>query len=146
MNYAVGCAFSLDDLFLNFKTDKLAISSEDCQLYNNDPHKKVLAKKVFRECIKLVLDDIIENNTTFELPTNGRRAEIHVTSIKGDQFKQARNRGKFKDVNILDSWFTGNQITLDIYTKGRIRTQPIYTNKKIKNKLTEYTNKGKQYC
>ena len=42
--------------------------------------------------------------------------------------------------------FSGNQLVLEMKRRGRERIKPIYVNKKLKNKLTEYTNSGKQYC
>ena len=54
MNYAVGCAFNQDEMFMNFKKQKLKTVKE-----------KKLIKKIARDSIKLVLKDIIENNVTF---------------------------------------------------------------------------------
>ena len=49
--------------------------------------------------------------------------------------------------DFLASNFSGNQLTLNMYDReGRpTRTKPIYVNKKYKDKLTYYTNQGKQY-
>lgn len=146
MNYAVGCAFNLDDAFINFNTKKLNLTGKDCINENCGPNKTAFVKKVFRESIKMIINDIIENNVTFELPTGAKKSDIHMVKIEGDKFKEARQRGKFKDVDFLQSWFSGNQIMFNIYSKGRTRQKPIYLNKELKDKITQYTNKGKQYC
>ena len=136
MNYAVGCAFNQDEMFMNFKKQKLKTVKE-----------KKLIKKIARDSIKLVLKDIIENNVTFQLPTGSRKSDIHLSRISGDDFTHARQMGKFQDVDFLSSNFSGYQMTLNMYDReGRpTRNKPIYLNKEYKNKLTEYTNQGKQY-
>lgn len=136
MSYAVGCAFSQEEMFMNFDKKKL-----------KTVHNKNLIRKIARDAIKLVLNDIIDNNATFQLPTGSRKADIHVTRIVGDDFTNARQNGKFQDVDFLASNFSGNQLTLNMYDReGRpTRTKPIYVNKKYKDKLTYYTNQGKQY-
>jgi len=60
----------------------------------------------------------------------------------------ARRNGKWQDVDFLNSYFSGYQLTLNMYNKeGKpVRIKPIYLDNKLKNKLTEYTNQGKQYC
>lgn len=48
----------------------------------------ILVKKTFRECVKEVLNDIVDNNVTFVLPTQGRFAEMHVKRTYGEDFKR----------------------------------------------------------
>lgn len=148
MNYALGHAFNLHEMFMNFDKSKLKMTSELCQQVNGDPHKDKLIEKIFRECLKEVLNDIIDNNVTFELPTGARRADIHVQRTSGDDFAAARRNGKWQDIDFLESYFSGYQLVLNMYNKdgGVTRTKPIYVDKKLKNKLTNYTNQGKQYC
>ena len=92
MNNAVGCAFNQDEMFMNFKKQKLKTVKE-----------KKLIKKIARDSIKLVLKDIIENNVTFQLPTGSRKSDIHLSRISGDDFTHARQMGKFQDVDFLSS-------------------------------------------
>ena len=136
MNYAVGCAFNQDEMMINFKKQKLKTVKN-----------KKLIKKIARDSIKLVLNDIIDNNVTFQLPTGSRKADIHVRRIDGKEFVRARQNGKFQDVDFLSSNFSGNQLVLNMYDReGKpTRIKPIYLNKKYKDKLTNYTNQGKQY-
>ena len=138
MSYAVGCAFSLDEMMMNFKKQKLKSIKKQ---------NKALVKRIAKDAIKLVLNDIIENNVTFQLPTGSRKSDIHMTRISGDDFVTATQNGKFQDVDYLASNFSGYQLTLNMYDKdGRpTRSKPIYLNKEFKNRITEYTNQGKQY-
>lgn len=146
MNYALGSSFNVDDLFMNFPTKKLKISCEECQQVNNDPHKDKLAKKIFRECYKTILNDVIDNNTTFILPTGGKKADIHMKRIDGEEFSRARRNGKFADVDFLESYFTGYELSFNMYTGRRERSKTIYVDPKLKQKIVDYTNSGKQYC
>ena len=120
MNYAVGCAFNQDEMMMNFKKQKLKTVKN-----------KELIKKIARDSIKLVLNDIIDNNVTFQLPTGSRKSDIHVRRIDGKEFIRARQNGKFQDVDFLSSNFSGNQLVLNMYDReGKpTRIKPIYLNK-----------------
>lgn len=148
MNYATGYAFNTDEIFENFPYEKLLVTCDDCNIVNGDYHKDKLVKRVFKDALLLILNDIIDNNVTFQLPTGSRRSEIHVNNYEGEDFIRARRRGKWQDVDFLESNFTGNQLVLDMYGKdnGIRRRKPIYVDKRLKNKITENTNNGKRYC
>ena len=148
MNYALGCAFNLDELFLNLDKSRLKMTCELCERINNDNHKDKLIKKIFRESVKIVLKDILENNVTFIMPTGGRKSDIHVKSYSNEDFVAGRKHGKWMDIDFLASYFTGNQLVLNMYDKdgGVTRIKPIYVDKNYKKILIDNTNKGKQYC
>ena len=136
MNYATGCAFNQDEMFMNFDKQRLK-SVKD----------KGLIRKIARDAIKLVLNDIIDNNVTFQLPTGSRKSDIYMSRVSGENFTKARQNGKFQEVDFLTSNFSGYQLTLNMYDiNGKpTRSKPIYLNKKYKNKIINYTNQGKQY-
>lgn len=136
MNYATGCAFNQDEMFMNFDKQRLK-SVKD----------RGLIRKIARDAIKLVLSDIIDNNVTFQLPTGSRKSDIHMSRVSGEDFTKARQNGKFQDVDFLTSNFSGYQLTLNMYDiEGKpTRSKPIYLNKEYKNKIINYTNQGKQY-
>lgn len=146
MNYSTGCAFNLDEMFMNFPYNKLKMSCKDVKDITGDPHRQPLVKKIFRECVKEVLNDVIDNNVTFQLPTGARPSDIHMKRIYGDDFSLARRHGKFKEIDFLASLFSGYQLVLNMYSKNYTRTKNIYVDKKLKNKIIENTNNGKQYC
>lgn len=145
LKYALGCAFNLNDMFLNFPFKKLKFTCEDCKNINGNPHRDVLIKQIFRECFKIIIDDIIDNNITFNLPTSGKKSNIHMRKIRGNEFKNLRKSGKWRDVDFLESNFTGYEICLYIYRKTLPRIKTIYVDKKRKQKITDNTNKGIQY-
>lgn len=148
MNYATGYAFNTDELFENFPYDKLLVTCSDCNIVNGDYHKDKLVKRVFKDALKLILTDIIDNNVTFQLPTASRRAEIHVNNFEGKAFQEGRKHGKWKDVDFLASNFTGNQLVLELFGKkdNIKRRKPIYVDRRLRDRLTENTNNGIKYC
>lgn len=146
MNYALGCAFSTDDLFMNFPYKKLEITCEQCKSITGDNHRDILVKKVFKESLKLVLNDIIENNITFWLPLTGnRRCNIHMKRVCGDEFKNLRRGGKWKDIDIVKSMFSGYELRLFMLGKRTPRVKTIYLNKEFRERISNHTNNGKQY-
>lgn len=145
MNYSIGCAFNIDEMFINFPYKKLKITCEECYKINGDNHRDVLVKQIFRECFKLVINDIIDNNTTFWLPTGAKKCNIHMRKVQGNDFKNLRKAGKWRDVDFLESFFTGYELGLYMYGQTLPRVKPIYVNKPFKNRITSNTNKGMQY-
>lgn len=144
---AIGLAFNLSDIFINFPLHKLKISCKECERLTGDPHRNKLAQKIFKDHMKLVIEDVIENNTTFILPTGTRHAEIHVKPYRGEEFKNFRRKGKWKGVDFLKSWFTGHQICLFMKSPKRPdRIKNIYVNSEMTRRIDELTNEGKQYC
>ena len=145
MNYAVGYAVCLKELFKTFNFKKLKIQSKVCEKIIGSRHKEILAEQVMKSCIKLVIDDVIENNATFHLPTRKRTAEIKMRRISDENFAKARRNGKWLDVDFLASNFTGYQMVFRFTQQQIVIEKPIYLDPQNKNRITEHTNNGKQY-
>lgn len=145
MNYATGHALNTNELFLNFPTKKLKMTGKECTELIGNRHKEEVAKQVFKACIGLVLDDIIENSVTFKLPTKSRHAELSMRRYERDEFIKCRQNGKFQDVDFFKSDFSGYQMTYKYQSAGILREKPIYLDPKHRDKITEHTNNGKSY-
>lgn len=144
--YALGCAFSLNELFDNFPYKKLSITCKQCKAITGNEHRDILVKRVFRECVKLVINDIVNNNVTFWLPLTGNKVcNIHMRRVQGDEFKNRRRIGKWKDVDILKSMFSGYEIGFFMLGKRTPRVKKIYLNKYFRDKITENTNNEMPY-
>lgn len=144
--YALGHAFTLKNLFDNFSLKLLKISCNECQKITGDRHRDILAKRIFIESLKLVLDDIIDNNVTFWLPlTSNKKCNIHMKRFQGKAFSDLRKAGKWKDIDILKSMFTGYQMSLFMLGNRTPRVKPIYLNKYFRDKIVYNTNNGMQY-
>lgn len=146
MSYAVGHSFNVDEMFMNFPYKKLKLTCEDCKRINGNKNRDALVKKIFRDSVKVILNDIIDNNITFILPTNRGTADIHVKRTYGEDFKKARRRGKWRNVDFLSSNFSGNELVLNMKHKVFTKEKTIYVDKNLKSKITENTNNGMQYC
>lgn len=145
MNYALGYSLGIKDLFVNFDIKRLKFSAKVCEKLVKNRHKEVIIDKIMKLCIKLVIEDIIHNNATFNLPTNKRRARLRIAKFEGEKFAAARRQGKWLDVDFLASNFAGYQMVITYDSGGITRQRLIYIDPRHKKLLTDYTNAGKQY-
>ncbi len=146
MRYALGYAWKLNELYQNFNSAALKIDGVSLTRLYGDEHKKKLCYRVFRECVKLIINDIIENDVEFQLPTGSRKTSLLMHTYRDEAFKKARKNGKFKEVDFLNSNFVANQINLYMYGHRKIpKTKLVYLNKDYKDRITQYTNSGRVY-
>ena len=147
-HFAIGWACNLNDIFVRFPYEKCKSLIKN---FKTKQLRRQKIKQVFREGVQQILDDVIENNVTFKIQGVGYQGgEIHMEAITGSQFEKLRENGKFKEVDFLESLFTGYQMYLYIHGKSdnflHRKKYPIYVNRYLRNKLVKYTNEGKVYC
>lgn len=145
MNYATGYALNINEIFKLFPNNKLKMTSKECLENFKTSHREIIVKKIFKYAIELVLNDCIENNVIFELPTTSKKSYITVKRFDGDKFVKARQNGKWSDVDFLNSNFSGYQMVFNYQYRGMQKEKLIYLDNKHKNRLTELTNQGKRY-
>lgn len=146
MNYALGYTFNLEDLFFKFNINKIKIDYISLKRLYGVYDKRIIAQRVFKDCCKLVIADIINNDVEFQLPTSSRKSSILMYRTKDEEFKQARRNGAYKDVDFLESGFSGYSLRFYMYGYNTIsRYKPIHLNKELKELITKYTNEGKVY-
>jgi hypothetical protein len=145
--FAMGHTFSSQDIFHNFPIDKLKIDYDTVKKIYSDGDKRSLSASIFNKGMQLIVEDIIENNVHFLLPTLGNNeAYLYMKKTSGNDFKNAVKNGKWKDVDFLTSNFTGYQLALSVKSKKRPeKEKPIYLGYKHKDRITELTNEGKRY-
>lgn len=144
--YALGCAFNLEDILGNFPYKKLKITCKECANITGDNHRSSIVKKIFRYHVKLVIEDIISNNITYWLPLTGqKKCNIHMKMVRGDAFKNLRQAGKWEDIDILKSNFSGYQLSLFMLGNRTPRVKSIYLNKDYRDRISHNTNEGMQY-
>lgn len=146
-NYAMGHAFSLHDLFMDFPVEKLKMTTEQCRNTYSDGSKRDLAASIFARSVQIVVDDIIDNNTHFKFPGVGsQQAYMYMKRTTGKDFKKAFKNGKWNDVDFITSNFSGYQLALQIEGQNKMsREKPIYLAAKDKQRIVDNTNNGKQY-
>lgn len=146
MRYALGHSFNLQHVFEKFQFKKLTTKYTVFQKIIHSAAKIDLCIEIFTTHLKMVLEDVINNDVTFQLPTGARPADIHMIVTSEEDFTKARKNGKFKEVDFLNSNFTGNQLGLYMYGNGRTRIKKIYVDKQLKQQITDKTNAGHQYA
>lgn len=144
MRLKTGYAFNAGELFTNFNIKHITTNHEVLKKHYKTREKREMAVKVFLYAIYLILLDIIENNVTFVLPTS-RRAQIQMAAITDDKFVNARKNGKFKDVDFMESNFTGYQLEFCFKKKDFTKRKPIYVDSRLKQRITDNTNNGMKY-
>lgn len=147
-HFALGWACNLNDIFVRFPYEKFKSLMKN---YKTKQLRRQKVKQVFREGTQQILNDIIENNTTFKIQGVGYQGgEIHMEAIRGSDFEKVRKNGKFRNIDFLESLFTGYQMYLYIHGKSdnflHRKKYPMYVNKVLRDKLIKYTNEGKVYC
>lgn len=147
MKFALGCAFNLKDIFMNFPLNKLKVTSKECINIIGDKHRRILAMRVFKECVKLAINDIIDNNITFVLPLVGnKKCYIYMKRIEGETFKDLKRKGKWKNLDFITSMFSGYQLVMEMHANRTPRTKSVYLNPVLRDKIVENVNNGKTYC
>lgn len=144
--YALGCAFTSDDILMNLPYKKLKITCKECYALIKDNHRNKLAKRIFRESLRLVIEDIIQNNITFWLPLTGnKKCNLHMKRISGSDFKNLRRGGKWKDLDIVNSMFSGYEIKFFMLGNRTPRSKTVYLNRLYRNQITARANQGMPY-
>lgn len=143
-NYAIGHSVACTDLFLNFPVQKLKISHKEVAKVFSDTYRKDFAAKIFKDCVKLVVKDIVDNNVDFQLPNIGRKkAYLRMLKATGEDFKNAYRKGKWHNIDFIASNFTGYQIGFVRDYEGKMSyTKPVYINKDV---IANKVNQGVQY-
>lgn len=146
VKYATGCAFSLDDMFMNFPYKKLKTDCALCKKVINNNHRQILVKRVFSKSLELVLEDIVNDNITFWFPLTGvKKCNMHMKRVRGKDFQNLRKHKKWQDVDFIKSFFCGYQIALFMLGNRTPRVKNVYLNRRLRDIITAKTNEGYQY-
>lgn len=145
--FAMGHTFSAQDIFYNFPIKNLKIDYDTVKKIYSDGDKRSLSASIFTKGMQLIIEDIIENNVHFLLPTLGSsEAYLYMKKTSGNSFKRAVKNGKWRDVDFLTSNFSGYQLALSVKSPKRPeKEKPIYLDYTHKDRITELTNNGKRY-
>ena len=125
MNYALGYAFTLRDLYTKFPFQKLKFRQD--KYYNSIAH-------------------IIRNNTTFVLPTGKKYAEIYVRRTSQEEFKCRRQKGGDQDIDFLETNFTTYKLSFRWMGKYLMRSKPCYIGTSLRDEFINNINNGVKYC
>lgn len=144
--YALGCAFTVQHLFMNFPYKKLKLTCAKCHDIIGDNHRDKLVKKVFRKFLQVMFLDVVQNNVTFWFSlAGGKKCNIHMRRFYGRDFKNLRQHGKWKEIDITKSWFCAYAPSLYLLGNRTPRVKNIYLNKYYRDIITVKTNQGFPY-
>ena len=140
MNYAVGHAICTSDIFGNFKYNKMKMTCKYAFILTNNKNRNFQVCRIFRKMFVYIIQDIIDNNIIFQLPTGKKQCEIYVDRFTGDKFREYRHKGKWAGLDILASNFSGYQLVFKMPGIGSKRIKPIYLNPKLRDYFMEKVN------
>lgn len=135
-----------EDIYRGTNPDKWNITWKFADEHNAEQQYEYCSK-VFLYFLQLVLNDMIENNITLEIPMVGKKeARMYVKCFSGDHFRNLYKTGVFKGIDFLRSEFKGYRLTFQWkYNNRKLKEKPIYIDKTLKDKFYNYINNGKQY-
>lgn len=147
MRYALGHALNATDLFVKFPVKKLKMKPDLCKKLFPDGNKRDLSRSIFITCMELVINDIIDNNVEFRLPVLGRTESfLYMKRISGKRFKSAYKKGRWRNVDFLETNFCGYQIYLAMKSKTRLsKEKRVYLAPIDRDRIDNHANAGKQY-
>ena len=139
-------AFSAEDLYIDLDDKFLKGKRAQFRTERRYGTRRRHAAASVEQCFYEILLDIIENNVTFVLPLfNGNYAEIHVTTIDDEKFKDMYKEGRFQNIDFVASEFSTAKLEfLYRYKKGTVKI-PIVLRKDLGQLLAQRINEGKKY-
>ena len=145
MFYKTGYCFTSRELFDTLNLKLLNISTKVVRKYKMDCLQD-LCGAVLTYCLYLIILDIIENNVTFVLPLlYGNYAEIHITTIEDEKFKNLYKSGRFQNIDFVSSEFSTSRVEFLYRYKGKTVKIPIILKKDLGRLLIKRINEGKKY-
>lgn len=129
------------DLYKTINVDKLGTIPG--KLSKNTKTLRKYLGKIYMELIDLVIDDIIENNATFNFTLIfDRKGTLQIRPIRDEKFKFLMQKGAFEGLDFLKTDFTGYGL---FYSSCRRSDRYIAVDKKTKKKIIDKANKGMKY-
>lgn len=144
--FALGYGCNLNELFVRFHYKRCPNLIKKIK-HQHDRLR--LIKKVFITGLKVILDDIINNGTTFKLPQN--QGLIHFELIDGEQFMRQKRNGKWYGLDFLKTNFSAYQLFLYLKTSKdsslltATKKYPVYVTSELRDKIIENVNNGQRY-
>lgn len=133
------------------------------ELYSNTP-KKVIDRKwrwfikyygvtrsyedaisdPFKYCFALILNRMLDEKVRFIIPSVSE-AYLDFEIVQGDKFEEHRGRGRFAEIDFIESDFTGYALRYYFKAKAYQKSYPIYLGSDLKKKFLNNINSGIKY-
>lgn len=97
----------------------------------------------FKYCFGLILNRVIDERVRFVMPRG--KAYIDFEICDGDNFEVAKQRGRFAEIDFIESDFTGYLLRYYYKGAGYERSYPVYVGGDLKKKFISGINSGIKY-
>lgn len=98
----------------------------------------------FKYCFTLILNRILDERVRFRIPYQSE-SYLDFEIVSDDQFEKHRNNGRFKDIDFINSDFTGYALRYYFKAKAYQKSYPIYLGGELKEKFMDGINSGIKY-
>lgn len=144
LKLATRSCFNINDLFKRFPFKKL---KTDPKILGNKENKQKIIREVFSTFFDMVVDDIIDNQVTFEFPLyTDEHSYLNIKPITGEDFKQIYTAGSWPGLDFLKTNFTGYRMYFSYINGGNECKDKEIILPKVKTKrIIENANNGKVY-
>lgn len=143
--YALGHAFNAKQLVESFDINKLHFNTTLCKQLTGHTKRRDLVSTIFRTTLFLIIDDIINDSINFKCPGCRLPTYLYMKRVEGNAFKQARQRGRWFDIDLLESNFSSAMLVFDSQKKGFRKTRNVYLDSNRRDKIIEKVNSGFVY-
>ena len=143
-------AFTSKDLFYGYNKEIEFTKYQLRQLkyYSKKTEIEEILGDIFAECIMYIIQDIIDNNITFKVPTVGGFCDIHMKTLNKEDFIKYRQKGQYLDVDFIRSNFKVYRPTLyryDMRDSSKFWETDIIIDQDFQKSLTNHINNGNIY-
>ena len=141
------CAANVDDIFWHFGFDDFKTPKYKTQAEANKNRKRRVFPRMFFDCFYLAIEDVIENNATFILPTSRRKAYLSMNYLNKKDFMKARQNGHCMNIDFLASNYKMYypEVVIESKRTGAMNGYQITPPKSLVDKIVKLTNKGKRF-
>lgn len=98
----------------------------------------------FKYCLGLIFNYILDNKVRFIIP-GVPESYIDFEIVTGDMFENQRQLGRFKQIDFIESDFTGYALRYYFKTKAYQKAYPIYFGGRLKEKFLNGINSGVKF-
>lgn len=144
LSLATRSCLNVPDMFKRFPYEKLKTNPE---ILGGSYGKRKLVKDVFTSFFNMVVDDIIDNQITFEFPLyTDEHSYLNIKPITGEKFKKIYTAGSWPGLDFLKTNFTGYRMYFSYVNGGHECKDKEIVLPKVKTKrIIENANNGKVY-
>jgi len=98
----------------------------------------------FKYCFGLIMNKILDDKVRFKIPVRSE-AYIDFEIVADEKFEQHRKNGRFKEIDFINSDFTGYALRYYFKAKAYQKSYQVYLGGSLKKKFLNGINSGEKY-